>query len=357
MTHISVLGIDLAKNVFQLHGVDQEGNILVKKKLTRQKLNQYIMQLPPCLIGIEACSASHYWARQFESYGHEVKIMSPQYVKPYVKSNKNDQNDAAAIAEAVTRPSMRFVPKKSLEQQDLQLLHRMRSQLIKQRTATSNQIRGFLAEYGMTIPMGLRYVRNQLPGILEDAENGLTVISRAAFNELYQALQHLDGRIQKLESQIEAYAEQEPRCQRLVTLRGIGPLTATAIFSTVGDGSAFSCGRHLAAYLGLVPKQRGSGGKSVMLGLSKRGDKYLRYLLIHGARSVIFNLRGKTDDLSLWITEKLGRSNVNVTSAALASKTVRMAWALLSKEENYREPKGSKNTCEQALSTASVGAA
>ena len=225
---VKVLGIDLAKQSFQLHGVDENEQPILKKKMTRQKLKEFIIQLPPCLIGIEACGGSHYWKRFFESGGHQVKIMAPQFVKPYVKSNKNDAVDAEAICEGVQRPNMRFVPGKTVEQQDQQSLHRIRSQLVAHRTAQSNQIRGLLQEYGITIPKGISHVRKHLPWVLEDAENGLSDLFREMLQELYAELIHLDERIQTIEQRLQGLCQQSEDCKRLLSIPGIGLLTATA---------------------------------------------------------------------------------------------------------------------------------
>lgn len=332
---IKVLGIDLSKQSFQLHGVDTAGNTVLKKTLSRSKLHAFIAKLPICLIGIEACGGAHYWVRAFSAYGHTVKMMAPQFVKPYVKSNKNDAVDAEAICEAVVRPTMRFVPSKSIEQQDMQSLHRIRSQLVSRRTAQSNQIRGLLLEYGITIQQGIAHISKQLPVILEDAENGLSTLFRSLLNELYDEFKHLDERINNLQQRLTGLSQQNTDCQRLLTIPGIGLLTATALVAAIGDIGAFKSGRELAAWLGLVPKQHSTGGKPTLLGISKRGDSYLRTLLIHGGRSVVHNAHRHQDKRSRWVGDIKQRRGQNISAVAVANKNARVVWALLSRQTNY----------------------
>jgi len=333
---IKVLGIDLAKQSFQLHGVDESARSVLRKKLDRKKMSEFIAQLPPCVIGVEACGGAHHWARVFKQFGHEVKIMAPQFVKPYVKSNKNDAVDAEAICEAVQRPTMRFVPEKSIEQQDIQSVHRIRSQLVARRTAQSNQIRGLLMEYGIIIPQGIGYVRKQLPWILEDGENGLSDLFRELLNELYEELVHLDERVAVLERKLQRLSEQNEDCQRLLTIPGIGLLSATAMVAAIGDISAFKNGRELAAWLGLVPKQHSTGGKTTLLGISKRGDSYLRTLLIHGGRSVVRFAHKYQDYRNRWIHVIEQRRGKNISAVAVANKNARIVWALLTHKTTYR---------------------
>lgn len=337
MSNVTTIGIDLAKNVFQLHGTDKQGKKIFGKRLSRDKLMEFIANHPPCVIGIEACTGAHHWARHFIKLGHTVKMIAPQFVKPYVKSNKSDKNDAAAIAEAVTRPDMKFVPIKSIEQQDIQLLHRARQLLVKQRTAQSNQIRGFFAEYGIILPKGISHIRTSLSGILEDAENELTTASRAVFSALYEQLKKVDEEIIKYTHQLELLAHRDERCRRMMSVEGIGPLTATAIIAAVGDAKVFKKGREMSAWLGLVPRQHSSGNKIRLLGISKRGDCYLRTLLIHGARSVVRVSQNKTDPRSVWITAKKHDCGENKAAVALANKNARILWALLTRDENYRK--------------------
>ena len=333
---LKVLGIDLAKQSFQLHGVDEHGHFVLKKKLNRNQLSAFIANLPPCLIGLEACGGAHYWVRQFTQLGHSVRMIAPQFVKPYVKSNKNDAVDAEAICEAVQRPNMRFVPTKSIEQQDLQSLHRIRSQLVARRTAQANQIRGLLMEYGLVIPKGISYVRKAVPSILEDAENILSTLFRELLNELYEELVHLDKRIRSLEQKLVMLSAQHEDCQRLLTIPGVGLLTATALMAAIGDVTVFKNGRELAAWLGLVPKQHSTGGKQTLMGISKRGDSYLRTLLIHGGQSVVRVAHKHQDTRNRWIGDIKKRRGENISNVAVANKNARIAWALLTRKENYQ---------------------
>ena len=333
---IKVAGIDLGKTSFQLHGVDDRGHEQLTKKLTRKQLKATMARMPACLVGMEACASAHYWARLLRSYGHEVKLMAPQFVKPYVKSNKNDQADAEAICEAVQRPNMRFVAIKEVEQQDIQSLHRIRSQVVGNRTAQVNQIRGLLMEYGIDIPKGRAQVRKRLPLILEDAENGLTIRFRALLSGLYDELVHLDDRIAVLNQEIDQLAQNDQRARRLMSIPGIGPMCATALVAAIGDIHMFKNGRELAAWLGLVPRQSSTGGKARLLGISKRGDVYLRQLLIHGARAVLQWVDAKEDSRSRWAKELMRRRNKNVAAVAMANKMVRTAYAVLKYEEDYR---------------------
>lgn len=337
MNNVTTIGIDLAKNVFQLHGVDKKGKRVFSKRLSRGQLVEFLAQTPPCLIGIEACTGSHYWARCFMKMGHTVKMMAPQFVKPYVKSNKNDKNDAAAIAEAVTRPDMKFVPIKSIEQQDIQMLHRARELLVKQRTALANQIRGLLAEYGIILPQGIRYIRSLMMSILENAENELTTKGRRIFNDLYEEFKLLDQEVDRYSAELEQLARSNENCQRLMAIEGIGPLTATAVIAAVGDAKVFKKGREFSAWLGLVPKQHSSGNKIRLLNISKRGNCYLRTLFIHGARAAIRTVKDKQDKRSLWIMDKKESIGQNKAVVALANKNARIVWALLAGEETYRK--------------------
>lgn len=332
---IKVLGIDLAKQSFQLHGVNEQRQMVLRKKLSRSKLTAFIANLPPCLIGMEACGGAHYWVRVFKSLGHTVRMIAPQFVKPYVKSNKNDAVDAEAICEAVQRPNMRFVPAKNVTQQDIQCLHRVRSQLVARRTAQANQIRGLLLEYGIIIPKGITYVRKAIPLILKDAENSLSSLFRELLNELYGEMVHLDERVSALEGKLEIICRQNEDCQRLLTIPGVGLLSATALIAAIGDISVFKNGRELAAWLGLVPRQHSTGGMSTLMGISKRGDCYLRTLLIHGGRTVVRVAHLYTDKRNLWVSELDQRRGKNISAVAVANKNARIAWALLSKKECY----------------------
>jgi transposase len=335
MQAVATIGIDLAKNVFQVHGVDSAGQTVLRKRLRRAQVAVFMAQLPPCVVGLEACCGSHHWARVLERLGHRVKLIAPQFVKPYVKSNKNDANDAEAICEAVGRPHMRFVHGKSIKQQDVQALHRVRSRLIGSRTALVNQIRGLLAEYGVVLPQNIGQVRRGLPMVLEEASNELSTLGRRLFNGLYEQLVDLDKRIEELDEEIARLFRDDSACQRIGEIEGVGPLIATAMVSAIGDGRSFKNGRELSAWLGLVPRQESSGGKTRLLGISKRGDSYLRTLLVHGARSVVYRARSKADRRSLWIADKQRRLGTNRACVAVANKNARIIWAMLANERRY----------------------
>jgi transposase len=284
---------------------------------------------------MEACGGAHHWARELQKLGHTVKLIAPQFVKPYVKSNKNDANDAEAICEAVGRPTMRFVSVKTIAQQDLQAIHRIRSELVRQRTAKVNQIRGFLAEYGLVVGRQVATLRRALPELLEDAENGLSFDFRGLLEDLRQDLIRLDERVAEMDKKIHTLAHSMPAAKLLQSIPGIGPISATAIVCAVGDGKQFKRGRDLAAWLGLTPRQQSSGGKDRLLGISKRGDTYLRTLLIQGAKSVLKVVDKKTDPRSLWLQNLCARKHKNIAAVALANKNARIAWALLSNETSY----------------------
>jgi len=335
---ITTIGLDLAKNVFQVHGVDEHGKAVLRKTLKRAQVLAFFANVPTCLIGMEACAGAHYWARELAQLGHTVKLIAPQFVKPYVKGNKNDANDAEAICEAVGRPNMRFVPVKSVEQQDLQALHRVRSGLVQERTAKINQVRGLLGEYGIVIGQGVAQLRRGLPEILEDAENGLTAAARALFAHLREQIVHLDAQIAIYQTSIEQRCQASAACRKLIQIPGIGVLTATALVAAMADGSAFEQARQVSAWLGLTPRQDSSGGKAKLLGISKRGDSYLRTLLIHGGRSVVKAAANKDDAQSRWINDLVKRRNKNIAAVAVANKNARMAWALLQRDESYRVP-------------------
>ena len=338
MNKLSRVGIDLAKNVFQLHGVDRHGKAVWRRRLTRDKWLKVLLEKvePGCEIGMEACAGAHHWARQLRAKGFTVKLVAPQFVKPYVKSNKNEANDAEAVCEAMSRPSMRFVAIKTVEQQDIQAIHRVRSELIGHRTAKANQIRGLVAEYGLVAPQQLARLRAAVPDWLEDAENGLTGRFRALLNGLWNDLKTLDHRVVELDHEINMIAQNDPVAKRLQQLRGVGPMVATALVATVGNAEQFANGRQMAASLGLTPRQHSSGGKDRLLGISKRGDAYLRSILIHGARAVIRTAKEKDDRLSQWVTNLAARRHPNVAAAALANKTTRIAWAMLRHGTDYQ---------------------
>jgi len=332
------VGVDLAKNVFQLHGVVHSEKTVWRRKLVRGDWIEALLKRiePGCEIGMEACSGAHHWARLLQAKGYTVKLIAPQFVKPYVKSNKNDANDAEAICEAMSRPSMRFVAVKTVEQQDIQAVHRVRSGLMDQRKAKANQLRGLTSEYGLVAPKELLHLRSAIPRWLEDQENGLSERFRRLLRGLWRDLLAFDERIEELDREIEQIARQDPVAVRLQQVRGIGPLTATALLATVGDASQFSNGREMAASFGLTPKQNSSGGKERLLGISKRGDAYLRSLLVHGARAVIRTAQAKTDRLSIWVMRIAMTRHPNIAAVALANKTARVAWAMLTRGTDYQ---------------------
>ena len=331
------IGVDLAKNVFQVHGVDRAEKTVWQKRLPREKWLAAVCEVadPGCEIGMEACAGAHHWGRQLQARGYVVKLIAPQFVKPYVKSNKNDAKDAEAICEAMSRPHMRFVSVKTLEQQDIQAVHRVRSELVGQRTAKANQIRGLVAEYGLVAPQQIQRLRAAVPLWLEDAENGLSVRFRRLLEGLWLDLKALDDRVAELDEELSTIAQSNPQAKRLLQLRGVGPIIATALVAAVGNASHFANGRQMAASIGLTPRQHSSGDKDRLLGISKRGDAYLRAILVHGARSVIVHAKHKEDRLSRWVNELCKRRHPNVVAVALANKTARMAWALLRYETDY----------------------
>ena len=326
---ITTVGIDLAKNVFQVHGVNEHGKATLKKQLKRHQVMEFFVNMPACLIGMEACGSAHHWARKLQTLGHTVRLMAPQFVKPYVKTNKNDAADAEAICEAVARPTMRFVPIKNGEQQAVLALHRARQGFVKARTAQGNQIRGLLAEFGVIVPQGIGHIASRVPELIEDATNELPGSFRLLVQRLLDHLEELDRHVKEIEAQVVAWHRENDVSSKLAKVPGIGPITASALVATVGDAKNFANGRQLAAWLGLVPKQNSSGGKNVLLGISKRGDTYLRTLLIHGARAVINAAQRKKDQIDSWLGGLLQRRNKNVAAVALANKNARIVWALL----------------------------
>jgi transposase len=340
MKKLSVVGIDMAKQVFHLVGMDEHGTILVRKRLYRAQVMAFIAQLPPTLIGMEACGGAHYWARRFREHGHEVKLMAPQFVKPYVKTNKNDLRDAEAIAEAVTRPTMRFVPPKDVDQQDLQALHRVRERLMGERTALVNEVHGLLHEYGIVMPKGVAKFRQVVVEKLESEQDKLTPLSQEMFGKLVEEFVALEKQLAYYQEKLEALATTHPECQRLMTIPGIGPLSATALVAAVSDASAFKNGRQFAAWLGLVPRQHTTGGKERLLGISKRGDSSVRKLLIHGARVTLRWVGLKTDRRSQWMRQLLERRGKNRTAVAVANKNARIVWALLTSHQDYQPVQG-----------------
>jgi transposase len=333
---VTTVGIDLAKNVFQVHGVNEHGRAVLMRRLKRHQVLEFFANLSPITIGMEACSSAHYWARKLQAMGHTVKLMAPQFVKPYVKTNKNDAADAEAICEAVGRPNMRFVPIKNIEQQAVLALHRARQGFVKARTAQGNQIRGLLAEFGLIVPKGIAHVARRVPELIEDASNELPGTFRLLAQRLVEHLKELDRQVGELEVQIATWHRNSDISRKLAAVPGIGPITATALVATVSDAKNFSNGRQMAAWLGLVPRQNSSGGKNVLLGISKRGDTYLRTLLIHGARAVIYAAQRRKDKASGWLSALVARHNINVAAVALANKNARIVWALLHHGREFR---------------------
>lgn len=334
---ISVLGIDIAKNTFQLHGVDCVGNAVLKKRLSRIKLSAYVANLPQCLVVMESCGGANYWARVFQGSGHSVKLISPQFVKPFVKTNKNDANDAQAIVEAASRPSMNFVPIKQVDQQDIQSLHRVRSRVVKNRTALINEIRGLCLEYGIIVAPGAAKVKRSLCSIIADGTNELTCSSRETMGDLYDELIESEGRLKKLNKKIRQLCQQNETSHRLLKIPGVGELTATAIVAAVPDANEFKNGRHMSAWLGLVPRQSSSGDKQVLLGISKRGDRYLRTLLIHGARAALSHYKKTDTGYGRWLVERKATLSFNKAAVALANKNARIIWALLHTGEEFND--------------------
>lgn len=334
---IKTLGIDLAKDIFQLHGANAQGKQVLKKRLNRQNLTEFMATLPSCLVGVEACGGAHYWARKFVEMGHKVKIVAPQFVKPFVKSNKNDANDAEAISETIIRPGMRFVPIKTISQQDDLLAHRARRLAVKQRSSQAHQIRGLLIEYGIVIPIGINRIRS-LPEILDENKNKISTIARNIFNQLHEQFKRYDEQVLFYSKVIETQVQQNELCREIMNIEGIGPLTASAIVASIGDASGFKNGREVAAWIGLVPKQFSSGNRIKLGGITKRGDKYLRSLLIHGARAVLRFVDNKTDKKSMWLKALKERIGFNKTAVALANKHARVVWAIMSTGECYRMP-------------------
>ena len=332
---ITTVGIDLAKAVFQIHAVDERGKTVMRKQLKRDQVAAFFANLPPCLIGMEACGSAHHWARKLVGFGHTVRLMAPQFVKPYVKTNKNDVADAEAICEAVARPNMRFVPIKNIEQQSVLSLHRVRQGFVRARTAQANQIRGLLGEFGLIIPQGIAHLAKRVPELIEDASNELTGAFRLLVQRLMEHLKELDRQVAEIEGQIKAWHHASEVSRKLEKIPGIGPITASALVASLGDAKSFDNGRQLAAWLGLVPRQHSSGGKPTLLGISKRGDSYLRTLLIHGARSVIFRAQQKVAKNG-WLHKLLERRNPNVAAVALANKNARVVWAVLANNREFR---------------------
>ena len=333
---ITTIGIDLAKNVFELCGLDAEGNCVMRRRVRREGLLKVVGELPPSVVGIEACCGAYHWQRRFEALGHEVCIIAPQHVKPFARRQKNDRNDAEAICIALRQPSMRFVPKKTVEQQDIQSLHRARRRLVNHRTALVSQMRGILLDRGIAFGKSITRARRLIPGIIADDANDLTEVCREILGDLFAFLQEIDSRIRAFDRRIDRVFRENQDCQRLARIRGVGPKIATAIVAAVGDGRDFENGRHMAAWLGLVPRQHSSGDRRTLMGISKRGDQHLRTLLVHGARAVVRTAAAKTDPFSNWVNALRERRGTNRAIVAVANKNARVIWALLNRQEEFR---------------------
>jgi transposase len=333
---IEILGVDIAKNVFQLHGVNGKGRVVLKRRVMRDQLLEVLAQINRCTVVVEACTGAFYWARKFEALGHQVKIISPQYVKPFVRRQKNDSNDAEAIVAAARQPHIPLVPKKTLEQQDIQALHRARQRMVNHRTAVVSQIRGLLLDRGFAMAKSITRARRLVPDILANLDNELTPMARDAIGELYDLFRDLDRRIASFDKKIEQVFRSSETCQRIATIKGVGPKTATAIIAAIGDGAEFKNGRHLAAWVGLVPRQFSSGDRKVLMGISKRGNQHLRSLLVHGARAVVRTAPNKTDLNNQWVNQLRERRGFNRATIAVANKNARIIWAVLRTGEPYR---------------------
>lgn len=330
------IGVDLAKQVFQIHGVDSHEQVKCRKQLKRGQMLDFFRQQEPCLVAMEACGSSHYWARELRQLGHEVRLIAPQFVKPYVKSGKNDANDAEAICEAASRPTMRYVTVKSAEQQASQSVHRIRSRLIRARTALLNEIRGLLGEFGRVAARpGIASTRALLQQALDESDKLPGELNEMLLL-LQDELQQQDRRVKQLDEMLQRQVAADERVQRLLKIEGVGPISATAIVASVGDARQFRSARQFAAWLGLVPSQHSSGGKERLGGISKRGDSYLRMLVIHGARAALNACKNKVDRRSEWVNQLQARRNTNIATVALANKNARIIWAILSRGESYR---------------------
>jgi transposase len=338
MGEVSTIGLDIAKSVFQIHGVDVDGAVVIRKRVSRAKVLEFFTTLPPCLVGIEACPSAHHWSREIQALGHTVRLMPPTYVKAYLKRSKNDANDAAAICEAVTRPSMRFVPTKSEQQQSGLMLHRSRQLLVRQRTMLSNAIRGHMAELGMISAKG----RNGTAALLEIIANAdderIPAIARFSLDVLAHQYANVSAEIGTLEKRIHAWHRSCEESRRLEEIPGVGPIVATALVAEIGDWKAFSSGRNLAAWIGLVPKQHSTGGKDRLGGISKQGNRYLRWLLVAGAMAVIRYAR-QHGTKRFWLARIMDRRPIKVAAVALANKIARIAWAMMVRGERFKEPR------------------
>lgn len=334
---VTVVGMDIAKNVFRIHACDRHGKPVLKRTLTRGQVLTFFANIPPCVVGLEAGGGAHYWARELRKLGHDAKVMPARYVRPYVKTNKNDAADAEGICEAVLRPTMRFVSVKSSDQQEIQMVHRARQRVVTSRTALINEIRGLLTEFGIVLPRGAKCIVSRLRAAVSQKKGELTNLGVEIFQRLLSELETLEKEVSFYDDTLRRIAKEHPVCKRLTTVPGVGFLTATAILSSVADPQSFRSGRQFAAWLGLVPRQNSSGGKDRLLGISKRGDKYLRTLLVHGARSMLRFLEGRPDRVSIWTCSLIARRGKNRAAVALANKNARAIWSILTRDDEvYR---------------------
>jgi len=336
---VSRIGLDIAKQTFELHGVDQRGRAVLRKTLKRERMLEFFTQLEPCEVALEACGGAHYWHRELSKLGHTVRLVSANKVKPYVDGNKNNAHDAAAICEASSRPSMRFVEPKSVAQQDLQALHRVREVAVHHCTLLANHIRSLLLEYGITVARGYPALHRALPELLGHDEQRLSPLLKQLLAQQWRMLKLHQSQVQTYDRRINRIARGETSCSALLKIEGIGPITATALVAAAGKGHQFKNGRHFSAYLGLVPGHSNTGNKTVMLPITRRGNRYLRTLLIHGARSALYAARNKDNPRSLWLQRLKARRGSNIAAVALANKNARIAWAVLRFGEAYQPAK------------------
>ena len=334
--NISRVGIDLAKNIFQVCAVDVRGNVLFNKTVKRADLKAFVANIPACEVILESCASSNYWYRVFSEYGHTVKLINPAYVRPFVKTNKSDSADAQALCEAAARPTMRFVQPKTLAQQDVQLTHRVRTRLVSRRTSLSNQLRGLLAEYDIIISEGINNVRKAVPMVLEDGDNDLSVSARSIFAQLYDELVEIDTRVNALSKELARISDSHSRCKQFKTVYGIGPMVATSLYAVMGDPKHYKNGREFAAFLGLVPRQYSTGGKPKLGSISKRGDVQTRTLLVQGAQAALSRMHKRDDRLSQWACRIKERRGHNVAAVALANKLTRICWAMANSNTDFR---------------------
>lgn len=341
MQDVTLIGIDLGKHSFHVHGQDRHGKALLRMKFNRKQLIEFFAKFHTCTVVMEACAGAHHMARRLAGYGYEVKLISPQFVRPFVKSNKNDFIDAEAICEAACRPSMRFVTPKTESQQCLSALHRVRESLVRERVMASNQIHGFLLEFGISLPVGHAVIR-RLPSVL--AEQALPARLRVLLERLHSHFSYLEERIADIEKELNLQLQDDDLGQRLMTIPGVGPLTASVLAAEVGDGKQYRCGRDFAASVGLVPRQYSTGGKNNLLGISKRGDKHMRHLLVQCARAYMLRLERQTDGLAQWVRSMLTRRHSNVVACALANKLARMAWAIAAHHTEFKRQEPARVT-------------